>query len=295
MKPLISFSILVILASCAGTKKASNKSVSDITNSDFKPVKSVRYKKSDDSFKQVKSKYSEELNKESLERVFLYDGDFDEKGTLNQISKLCHEKDFEDAYEIVRENSKKFIKNPIFWNHVGACFILEKDYRKALLFLNRALSLKGNYAPALNNLGIMYLRKGDFSRALVALKRAKKSSRFSKTPLFNLAALYLKFAQYDLAITTLKPMAKGNTNDVDVLSMLGTAYLMKNNFKSADFWFSRISSDFLEYPNVGINYALNSFKLGKSEEAKKILNDVSIKENKNWKPYLDEVKAIVGK
>ena len=283
--------LILILSSCA-SQKTKEKSIDEITNEDFKPVKVVRYTRSDDSLKNIKAVLSEQLNKESLQRVYKYDGEFKVDSLLDQLVAFWHQKEFKKAKDLVRTHSRKFIKNPIFWNQVGSCFVLEKDYRKALLFFNRALSIKGNYAPALNNLGIMYLRKRDFSRALVAFKRARKENRFSKTPNFNLASLYLQFGQYELALSSLKPLASSSTTDVDVLNMVGTGFLMKNDAKQAVSWFEKIPTEFLEKDHFGINYALALYQSGQNKKAKDIWEDIDV--SQHYSEYYKLVGRHIG-
>jgi tetratricopeptide (TPR) repeat protein len=294
MKYVISFLVFVLFISCAtSTPKKNGMDLSDIKKEDFKTIKQVQYRKSDDKFTNATSEYSAASNSESLQRIYKYDGEIELKDELGRLAKLCYENNFSDAYQYVKIINKKFIKNPIFWNQVGTCYLLQGERRKALLFYNKALSLKRNYSPSLNNLGVMYVNESDYSRALIAFKRAKSAKSFSKTPRFNLANLYLNFGLYDKAIKELKVLYQVSKKDIDVKLMLGSAYLMKNQPKLARPYFLGLDSDFTEQARFGLNYAMTEFLLGNTERAEDIFNDINSKKLGVWSKYYSEVKTTL--
>lgn len=286
--------LLMLVIGCAGTSKKKSVDVEDIKEEDFRPVNKVKYSRSDDSFIEVESKYSDALNEESLQRVFTYGGSVEIKGVMGQIGKLCYQKKFSDAYELVRNNNKAYNDNPIFWTQVGTCFLLEGKNRKALLFYNRALGLKGDYAPALNNLGVMYMRDKDYSRALVAFERAKKNTAFGKTPRYNLANLYLSFGLYQQAESHLLTLSQVSKKDIDVFNMLGTSYLMQGKTAQAIQSFESINDDYWEDPKIGINYALALHLAGKKSKAEDVLEDINSKNLGIWKNYFQSVAKFIG-
>lgn len=285
---------LFLLIGCTSAPKKKTYNVDDIKNEDFKKMKTIGYSKQDDIFKQVKSDFTDALNEESIDRVFRYDGEVEGKGVMSQILRLCYQKRFKQAHILISNNAKIYSKNPIYWNQVGTCFLLEDNRRKALLFYNRALSLKSNYVPALNNLGVMYMKENDFSRALVAFKRAKKSANFSRTPRFNLANLYLSFGLYGQAEGLLKTLAEFSNKDIDVLNMLATSQLMQGKSAQAVSTFSRINKDMQERANIGINYALALYQTGKPAEARDMLEDIDGKTLSHWKRYYQKVSKYIG-
>jgi Flp pilus assembly protein TadD len=296
MKNIISVFMIILFASCASTSdKKEGIDLSDINKGDFKPAKQIRYKKSDDKFSNVKSNYSAVSNSESLQRIYKYDGEIELTGQLGRLAKLCYEKNFQDAFKYVKTINKQYSKNPIFWNQVGTCYLLQGARRKALLFYNKALSLKKNYSPSLNNLGVMYIYERDFSRAFIAFKRAKSAKSFSKTPRFNLSNLYLSFGLYDKAIKELNVLYQVSKDDVDVRMMLGSAYLMKNQPKSARPYFLGLNSDFTEMPRFGLNYAMTEYLLGNLERAEDIFDDLETENLGVWSKYYEEVKSILKK
>lgn len=291
---LIIFTSIAFISCSSTPEKKKITSVDDVEQEDFKTIKEIPYKVSDDVYKEVESRKSAASNNESLQRVLLYDGDISLDGDLGKLAKLCYEKKFLKAFKTVKFYNKKYIKNPIFWNQVGTCYLLKGERRKSLLFYNKALSLRKDYAPALNNLGVMYLTEGDYSRSLVAFEKAKKSKSFSRTPRYNLANLKLNFGLYQDAITELKVLYGLTQTDIDVNNMMGIAYLMSNNPKEARRYFIKIPSREKEQPRFGINSALAEYLVGNKDRAEDIFEDIEKKNLGAWKQYYSEIEKIVS-
>jgi len=285
---------LFFIGCASNTKKQKSIDIGNIENSDFRKVKQVVYHKKDDVLSGTKNEYAEVLNEESIDRVYKYDGDIKLTGTIGEIGRLCYEKKYDDAFTLVKNSNREYVKNPIFWNQVGTCYLLKGERRKSLLFYNKALSIDSNYAPALNNLGIMYIYENDYSRALIAFEKAKKAKDFSKTPRFNLANLYLNNSLMDNAIDELLVLIRISKNDVDLMNMLGTAYLMKNDLNKANEYFSKIPRKFLEFPQFGINYSLAIYQAGNKEKAIDLFEDVEIEKNHKQYEYYLKIGKILG-
>ncbi|MBD65206.1 MAG: hypothetical protein CME62_08365 [Halobacteriovoraceae bacterium] len=294
MKILLMLTLSFLVACSSAPKKKQSKKVEDIKQDDFKQIKLVPYDQRDDYFAQVKSKYTEISNTESLGRVYEFDGEVELKGVLGKITQLCYEKEFKTAEILISKNNKSYAKNPMFWNMVGSCYLLQDKRRKALLFYNKALALKANYAPALNNLGVMYMREGDYSRALVAFKKAKSSKEYSRTPRYNLSQLYLNFGLYKQAGQELTTLYSLSRDDIDVLNMLATAYLMSNNIKESLDVYLRVDRDFFEDPKYGINFALAHYFSGNKERAVDVMEDIDKDKLGVWKEYYYDAARHIG-
>lgn len=293
-KYLAIISTSILLVSCASSNKPTEgKKLDDIAREDFKAVKPVAYNRKDDKLVNVKSQYTAASNAESIERIMKYDGDVELKGEIGSIARYCYENEFSRAYDLVQKLNKKYINNPIFWNQVGTCFLLEGNRRKALLFFNKAISIRSSYTPSLNNLGVMYMREMDYSRALVAFTKAKESNTFARTPRLNLSNLYLNFGLYEQAISELNSLYKMSNKDVDVLSMLGTSYLMANDAKRAREYFILINKDLLEEVHIGLNFAMTEFELGNKERARDLYDDIDTDKLGTWSEYYKAVGKII--
>lgn len=293
MRFLFSILILLVVTSCASKKGSQSVDLDDVSNADFKKSSEVSYENKEDQFGKVDIKESEALNEESIQRLS-DPSDIPTKTVLDEIIVACYEKDFEKAFSLIRENNNKYRQHPIFWNQVGTCYMLQGERRKALLFYNKALEFKSSYAPAFNNLGVMYRSENDDQKALVAFTRSKKSNNLSRTPRFNLGMLYLEYGLYNHSIAMLKGLNNVASNDIDVLAGLGTAYLMKNDLKSANAYFSKIDNDFWERPDIGINYALLNYLINNTEKARDIFSEVNKEKLGAWAQYYNEVKNRIG-
>ncbi|MCO4753568.1 MAG: hypothetical protein KC478_03755, partial [Bacteriovoracaceae bacterium] len=195
--------LLLLFTGCALTQKKGLE-LDDVTNEDFKKPAPAKYEERKDYFSGVETKDAQALKDESLYRINNFDSDVDAKDVLTQIVYKCHKRDYDDAFAIVEKEHDKYRDNPSFWNQVGTCYLLKGERRKALMFYNKALEFKSNFAPALNNIGLMYRKEGQDQKAEVAFSKAVKSANFSKTPRFNLAQLYLDYGLYNDAIKQFK-------------------------------------------------------------------------------------------
>lgn len=294
MRILLSLSLMALIGCASGPVKKESKTIENITDADFQKIKKVQFTKEDDYFSDVKSEVSGALNDESLERAVMYDGEIDLKNPISKIAKNCYKKNFKDAFIIVKNISKTYRENPIFWNQVGTCYLIQGERRKALLFYNKALDLKSNYVPALNNLGTMYFREGDYERSLVAFERAIKTSEFSKTPRYNLASLYLHFGLYDKSLSYSMPLYDEGKKDVDVLNMVASAYLMKNDATTALTYYNQIESNYRERADIGLNYSLALLSVGRIDNARDTFEDIDKKSIKHLSPYYKRVQRVLG-
>lgn len=288
---MIKFILLMIFTGCA-LNQTREISLEDVSNKDFEKPKAERYDFRRDYFSDVDSENAQALKDESLYRVNSFDSEVKDGDVLTKIVYLCHKGEFNEAFGVIETENERYRKNPSFWNQVGTCYLLKGERRKALMFYNKALEFRPNYAPALNNIGLMYRKEGSDQKAEVAFSRAVKNANFSKTPRFNLAQLYLDYGLFNNAIKEFKVLE--GSNDVDVFAGLGSAYLMAGDYERAADYFKRIDEDFYERPYIGINAALALYKTGKKYEARDILDDIDEDELGPYKSYYEQSKKKVG-
>ncbi len=293
MIKLISFTLIILSVSCSTTKNRNKIDVdpTEITKEDFKQEKAVNYSKADDSFKS--NDKNSALALEALKRTNS-SNDIEVKSVLDRITLACYEKDFEEGFSLIKENTISYRRNPIFWNQVGTCFMLKGERRKALLFYNKALEFKASYAPAYNNLGFMYRTEDEDQKALVAFTRAKKSNRYARTPLYNLGNLYLEYGLYDQAIRTFTGLYNMAKNDVEIINGLAVAYLMKGNVNQSISFYRKIDSDYLEQPVFGLNYSLALYRNNNKVAAKEAFLDIEKDNLGEWKRYYKNIAQSIG-
>lgn len=282
--------LLIILCSCATSGNKQEKELSQINNKDFDKIKSQKYNSQKDFFKMEEKEsfvLADEalLSSESVDKL--------KKATvMDKILGLCLDKNYQEAFKLIEENTDAYKTHPVYWNQVGTCFLIKKEYRKALMYFNKALEFKSNYAPALNNIGVMYRKQGEDQKAQVAFEKATKSSVYAKTPRYNLAQIYLEYGLSGNAQKHLNVLLRESPDDT-VYNSLAVSYLMENDFKKALIFYKKINIDQFEKPSFGINYALTLFRSGNRDKAIDIINDVELEEKSKYKNYYKKIRQEV--
>jgi tetratricopeptide (TPR) repeat protein len=275
--------ILILIWGCAQTERATEtKKVS------YQAKPTVTYRATSDSYS-VDSIEANALLRETLAksegriiRDFTDDPD-------SGIGALCYDGDFSKAFSLADKNYSSYKKNPGYWNQIGNCYYLRKDYKKAILFYNKAKGLNPNFTPALNNLGVVFQTQGDFKKALFFYKSAVNLSAAAKTPRFNLANIYLKFGIVNKACSLFNALSGSSPMDVDILNAKATCALFNRNYALAVSEFKKIPSDELSKGHIGINYALALGIMGKKGEALDRYSDISQKDLGPLKNYYRNV------
>ncbi|MBK26659.1 MAG: hypothetical protein CME70_21845 [Halobacteriovorax sp.] len=290
--------ILILNLGCSsnekskGTKKEltpEDKEFGWIENSAFEKVDEVAFNSNQDLFEQVSS--DDSLSKESISR--LPTPKIEEVASSNDpvsqgIGK-CYGKNFTEADKIFEANYKRYKNNPAYWNQVGTCQFLKGEYRKALLFYNKARTLNANYAPPVNNIGVIHQRQGRDQKALAAFKKAVELNKFSLTPIFNLAQLYLKYGFVDKSQNIFKTLYNKNSDDIDVLNALGTGQLLKENYSVSINYFSKIPRGKLSNPKYGLNFAIALKAGGRVKDAKAVFDRIDTKSMGDLGGYYNKV------
>lgn len=194
---------------------------------------------------------------------------------LIKINMKCHAGNFDEAFKIADEHYLKYRTNTSYWNQLGTCYFFKSDYGKAILFYNKSRDLDSKYVPPLNNLGVVYQKQGKFQKALFAFKQAYDLNTFSVTPNYNLAQLYLRFGTPLKALPLFQGLQKKSPKDAEIGVALATAYLMKGDYQEAVDLYSRLDKGVLATPSAGLNYAVALKLLGRTEEARTALGNVS--------------------
>lgn len=287
---------LFLAVSCSSNKKGttSKEIPSDISKEDFKTPKKVRYATVKDRYQGLKSSVVSDETLGGLDESD-FDDNLVEKDDLGKIAQYCYEKDFEDAFKLIDEIYPVYKQNPIYWNQVGNCYRLKGERRKALLYYNKSLEYKSSYSPVYNNIGILYYSEGRDQKALVGFKKASSADRYAKTPKLNLARLYLKYSLGAKALPILQGLIRLNSGDSSVKVLLGHAYLMKKDYKNAYDWFQKTDKGILKKPHNAVNYAIATYKLGKLDAAKDIVEDIDLEEAKGrLKEHIKQTAQTMG-
>jgi tetratricopeptide (TPR) repeat protein len=288
--------VLIFLASCASTPEKENKTPSISKNANLKKTKPLTNADITDFYPAIKNTLNPALQDETVDRFTK-----DELATIKltgdplvAISVHCSKNDFKSAFEIASQNFNSYLKVAPYWNVVANCHLNQGNFRKALLFYNKALEVTPNYVPALNNIGVMYSRLGEYQKGLVAFEKANKISKFSKTPRYNLAKVLLTYGMAESALVIFKSLLSQSPDDVDLLNATAACYFLMSDYQSALGYYNRIPSSQLGRAEIGLNFALTLKKTGKPKEAQQIFANVKMPKSGNLKKYYSIIQNKLG-
>ncbi|MFP5457094.1 MAG: tetratricopeptide repeat protein [Bacteriovoracia bacterium] len=298
MKYLLFF-IFIALVGCAGAPtKTDNKPVDAaagiaVTNKDFAKKNAISYTASQDYYP-VKQESKNVLITESADKADpselkeLLAG----KDPLTVMMTSCYAKDFNRAFAIAESIFDTHMKLPSYWNQVATCHLLQGNERKALLFYNKALEVKPNYVPALNNIGVIYSKSAQDQKAQVAIRRALSNGKFTRTPRYNLAFLLLKFGLADESSNLFQGLLNDAPKDVELRIGYANSLALQGRWQDSWAQFSLIPANLRERSDVGLNMALVAHSLGKTDDARKILGATSA--SGEARSYLSALKKVIG-
>lgn len=296
MRHLLTFVIIsIFIASCASTPpQKSDDILADIENSDFLPSKTISYVPKNDKFSDdissLDSISTESINRlpaPKLEKIS------EDNGPIDSSISLCYQNKFELAFKVLDKAYEKYKDHPGYWNQIGSCYLLKNELRKALLYYNKSLGIKSDYAPAVNNFGVLYLKDGKDQLAIEAFRKAAEINSFSLTPIFNLSHIYLKYGALNKAYNILSVLYKKNKDDVDVISALASYNLMIGNIKNALKFYELIDDDYLVRSDISLNYAYALRLNNNKEEALSVFRKISPANISSNKSYYLKIKKYV--
>jgi tetratricopeptide (TPR) repeat protein len=265
----------IFFFSCASVNKE-EKVEEVIKEKDFDLSAKIQYDKLLDFIPNLLDKNFSSLIDETLDRVDrnqLYKYDLD-KDPLLQGTSFCHMKKKGNAFNVFDQNYRELKNSPIYWNSVGLCYLIDKDYREAKLYLETAnsfyqIATKSNksYAPALNNLGVLYTWLGNDEHAMEYFKKVLQDHPKSKTASFNLGQLYLKYGIIEKALPYFEYLNDVNDNDFEVHGALGLIHFLKKDLDKANRYYQKISKENLKLPHLGLPYVYLTLLRGNLAEA----------------------------
>ncbi len=290
MKILI---LLIVMWGCSSTSKkvATTDPAADIklSNQDFKKTNPVAYSPSQD---QYLTSQGSALGTETLSQLDsnAINNASNEKDPMSAMMARCYKGDFENALKIADAIFNSYQKHPSYWNQLGSCHLLKGNERKALLFYNKSLEVKSNYAPALNNIGVIYKRNGQDQKAHVAFEKASKSSRFAKTPRYNLAYLYLHNGIAEKALTLFSSLLNDYPSEVEIIIGAANSSALTGRWSEALDLFMRVPDQYRSRSDVGLNMSLAAYQANKKELARQILSRTKVSDaDRNYSAKLSQV------
>lgn len=250
MKCLILTFLSFILLSCASSKRARTLQESNFDG--------LRY---------------ESLNRYDFKRL-------EESKHSQKAIARCHKRQYNDAYILFKKQLDQQKENPVYWNHLATCYLLEEKPTRAKFYFDIALGLAPKKskikAIIMNNLGLYYIKMNRPYMAEDAFNESIKISNKFKTPKYNIAQVYLKFSQFKKASKVLTELYKNAPTDIDFLHGLGHLNLMQGKYKEANKYFRKIPNKYLTRDDIATNYALSLFFSGNSDMAYNIVKNAQM-------------------
>lgn len=223
------------------------------------------------------------LNEESLMRYNtnrLESMDATSQDFISKALLACHQQKFTKGKGILEQEMHKNKTNAFYWNALGTCYSLNKEFQKALFFydmgvealpLTKAETKVLAEATLANNIGLIHLNFKRYNEAYDSFKKANSLVPGYFTPEFNMAQLYIEFNENEKALTILKKLEAKNPDDIDILYSLSLIYYRKNEMDKSYNAISRIKKDYLNRPDIVGLYAYNLMKKNRLIEAKEII------------------------
>lgn len=209
----------------------------------------------------------------------------------------CHKGDISKGLSTLKAQWKERKRDSKYFNQLGVCHYLDKNYGKAEFYFSMSLNRGRNksYMPAVHNLALLKFKERHYSSAMAEFEKIVKKYPRAKVAKYNLGHIYLKFGQIDNALKLFTELNRVSPNDNDVLSALGIAHLYKRNLKKSWKYFGKIPDSRAARPDVAINKALCLFEMGRYEEASDLISNSSstgINELNNMKSKLADLISM---
>jgi tetratricopeptide (TPR) repeat protein len=234
-------------------------------------------------YKKIDSSNLDLLSEESMMRFDtkrIDQTDSSSKDTIQKAILACHANKFIKGMGLLEDQMQQNKSNPFYWNALGSCYFLSKEYSKALFFYNvglEAISAQKNsdqnlaQASILNNIGLIHLQFKRYNEAYDMFSRSLSLSQSLVTPQFNLAQLYVEFNLDDKALAILKPLETKKPNDIDLLYLKSVIFFKKKDYSNSLKELREIKKDYLNRADIVGLYAYNLILDKKLEEAKNII------------------------
>lgn len=146
-------------------------------------------------------------------------------------------------------------------SNLGALFMEEKNYEKAILLLQKAIKLNPKNSLSYNNLGTALKESGKPNEAVVYWKKALAIDPKFIESLSNLGIYYLDAGNQQKARGYFFRIIKINPNDASAYNNLGVSFLNQSSYQEAITNFEKSidinPSDYACLYHLGLTYRLN--------------------------------------
>lgn len=187
----------------------------------------------------------------------------------NHYTYTCHQKKYKENFANFLKAYPKNEKNPDFWNAVGTCYMLRKQYQQAVFYYKVGLSFDNKNEQILNNLAYIDLAKGNKATAYDKFKNLERSSL--KVPRLNLAKLHYAFGNFEASNQILTNLSKHTTKDDEINGYMARNYTLLKNYTQAAVHIKRLSPAYYKKHGLSLEKSFGLMKMGQFTRAQKVL------------------------
>ncbi len=204
----------------------------------------------------------------------------------------CYLNDSRKGLRIIKDEFKVNYSAE-YLNKIATCYMLSKNYSKALFYFQISLGKDSKNAKTYNNIGVLNAKLGHYYQAMSYFKKARELSPTAKVPKYNLATIFIKHAQYDSALQQLRDIYRDSNQDLDIIAAMGTAYLLKGDFRLAKHYFTKISSNRSSWSDIAFYKAQILIHEGKYKEAQKVVENARSIASEDLDELKDSLEQII--
>lgn len=144
-----------------------------------------------------------------------------EKNRLAEANNYVSKAMTEDRYQ------------PPFYALAGFIYLKQNNHNDAERYFRAALSLQGNYQPAMRGLGMMNYRKQNYAGVIAYMRQAVQIFPGDVTSQRLLGLSYYRTANYRAAIAPLRIVAEASPKNKTIHGILGQCYENVNDQRAA--------------------------------------------------------------
>ena len=192
--------------------------------------------------------------------------------SLLEEALLLHKKgqlkEAENLYKSILENSSN---NFEVIHLLGVIKIQLKEFEKAIVWLNKAISINPNNHSVFNNLGVCYKELKKYNEALNNFQNAIKIKPDYAEAYNNLAIIYKSLENYKEAIKNYNKAIRLKPDYAEAYNNLGLILLKSKDLKEAKKYFQQAIKFKFDYAEAYNNLGITQNRLEETENAKESL------------------------
>jgi len=224
--------------------------------------------------------------------------------------------EIDDAINALKQSIRIYPYYPENYNNMASFYIQKKDFQEAEKLLRTALRLRPYYGKAYFNRGRIHYAKQEKEKAWECFKRCCTECDFDNVPhgfaiygkvsmelkkyddaifayrkalsfnpnypdaMFNLANAFYMAKKYDNAVDVYNQIVRNNPGDLRSWYNLGETLVSQEKYKQALQCYKKAEQLKHQFPLLNIRLASCLQKLGKTQEAKNILDNFITQDNK---------------